>query len=357
MVAARNRSVCRAICFVLLFLFLWFVLQYVLAYKWTDSAEMLHDRYRHFEAEPAGTIEVLYMGTSSMDGGVNPAIVYDEAGITGYNFSTGCGSAFCAYYALRYALLHQTPRLVVLDLSDIHQTRDPRQLTFNEITYRKSIENMPDLRLRLEMLKDYQRLFGMGDMLEYFLPLLRYHSRWSELTVRDFLPGAFSSPDYQPYLKGCEVLTTTEDQSDKPIISQSDIIDGPSQISLAYYSMILSLCRENSIEVMVTLAPQLKLDSAYLEHALAFCEENSLPILYYPDLESIHAIGIDEQSCYQNAAHLNMYGQWAYSRALAREMASLYDLEDHRMDPAYASWDEAYDLYWQEYGGKISAHF
>lgn len=357
MITERKRSICRAACFVLLFLLLWFAVQRVLVYKWTDSAEMLHDRYRHFEAEPAGTIDVLYMGTSSMDGGVNPVIVYDEAGITGYNFSTGCGSAFCAYYALRYALMHHTPKLVVLDLCDIHQTRDPWQRAFNEITYRKSIENMPDLRLRLEMLKDYQRLFGMGDMMEYFLPLLRYHSRWSELTVRDFLPGAFSSPNYQPYLKGCEVLTPIEDQSGKPVISQTKNIVGPSQVSLTYYNKILSLCRDNGIEVMVTLSPKFTMSLSNMTHALAFCEENDLPILYYPDLESIHAIGIDEQSCYQNAVHLNLYGQWAYSRALAREMASLFSLEDHRGDPAYASWDDAYDLYWQEYGARISAHF
>lgn len=358
----KNRAVLRAVCFALLFSLVWMALQYVFAYKWTDSNEMPRDRYSHFEAEPPGTIDMLVIGSSALHGNVNPAIVYHTSGITSYNFAMDYGSAFHTYYTLRYALKHQTPRLLVLDLSDIHKAKDPREMDFNrdsykkhEISYRKCIENMPDLRLRLEMLLDYEHQFGMGDTAEYLLPLMRYHDRWQSLSMSDFLPGAFSAPDYQPFLKGACMRLKTNDQSDLPEFTRPEKNGDIPEISLTYYSKVMELCRENGIEVLVVASPQLVLNPTYLENAARFCEENGVNLLSYPGKDAFHAIGIDEQNCFEDENHLNIRGQLVFSRVLAREIQSLYGLKDHREDPAYAAWDEAYAAYYSSYGAALGA--
>ena len=351
----KRQAVAKAVCFLLIFVVLWLVLQRILDYKYTDSRELLHDRYRHFEQEPQGTIDVLYMGSSSMDSGINPAVVYRETGITGYNFSIHYNSAFMTYYNVRYAFEHHIPRLLVLDLSDIHFVRDPKVMTYYEATYRKSIENMPDFRLRMEMLMAYQREFGVNDTMEYLLPLLRYHDRWKNLTLDDFLPGAYSSSDYQPFLKGAYMREDSKDQTERPAFTARQDNVEASQVSLSYYRRIVQLCRDNGVEVMVVAIPRMMMNPNYLECAIAFCEENNLNILYYLDKESIHAIGIDEKDCFYDTGHMNTRGQLAYSRTLAREIMSLYDLEDHRGDPAYAAWDEAYAAYYDSYGASIGA--
>ena len=62
-------------------------------------------------------------------------------------------------------------------------------------------------------------------------------------------------------------------------------------------------------------------------------------------------IGLDGQTDFRDEKgdHLNHYGAVKTSAYLAPILAQSYDLPDHREDPAYESWGDAFELYRQKH--------
>ena len=112
-----------------------------------------------------------------------------------------------------------------------------------------------------------------------------------------------------------------------------------------YYNRIVQLCRENGIQVAVILPPHLGLTQAKYDAVAAFSAENDLPLLAYPTEESWLADGFDLDTDLYEWNHLNIYGQAKFSAIVADCLQEWFGLEDHRGDPAYAAWDEAYAEY------------
>ena len=60
--------------------------------------------------------DVLFMGSSHMNGMMDPSVLYDKYGITSFNYATGGQPVNVTYYLLKEALKTQSPKIVVLDL-------------------------------------------------------------------------------------------------------------------------------------------------------------------------------------------------------------------------------------------------
>ena len=345
-----GRMIIKTTCFILLLSAAWLSVQNLVSYKW-DIRERLYDRYRHFEAEPEGSVDILFSGSSPVNGGINPVIVYNEIGATGYNFGGTHKTAFCSYYELKYAFKHHVPDLLVLDLADIHIRKAPTDDSGWETAYRKYIENIPDPLIRLEMTLAYQKEFKENQVLNHLFPLLRYHERWKELTKDDYKPNPFHYEGYEDFVKGTYMNPHTVNLNGANAFSDEEVVPA-SDLSLRYYDKILDMCKKHGVEVMIVVVPKLKMHPSQMADAVEYAQKNNLNVLYYPNKEAFNAIGISEADSFYNVGHLNVRGQVPYSRAVAAAIKEWYDLEDHRGDPAYAAWDEAYDQYVDKYRGQ-----
>jgi len=346
------RMIIKFICFISLLYAAWMPVQNLITYKW-NVREHLYDRYRHFEAEPEGSIDILFSGSSPVNGGINPVIVYHEIGATGYNFGATHKTAFCSYYDLKYAFKHHVPDLLVLDLADIHIDKAPNESSTWETAYRKYIENMPDPLIRLEMIFAYQKEFGMNQVMDHLFPLLRYHARWNNLTEDDFKRDPFSYEGYEDFVKGTYMNQAAVNLTGRDAFTDEEVTPA-SDLSIRYYDKILDLCKKHGVEVMIAVVPKLEMHPAYMADAVEYAKKNNLNVLYYPDKEAFNAAGISEKDCFYNVGHMNVRGQVPYSKAVAAAIKEWYDLEDHRGDPAYAAWDDAYEQYINKYGVYVS---
>ena len=342
-------------CFLAIFFAIWFPVQRVIEYKW-DVREHYYDRYRCFEAEPEDSIDIIYIGTSRINGGINPAVVFNEIGATGYNFGSTSPTLFGMYYELRYAFKHQKPEYVVMELSDIHQKRTPN-VTGGVVKngYEKSIRNMPDKKLFLEMLWDNQFVFGQSDALNYLFPLLQYHDRWKEVTRKDFSSEPFRFDGYEEFLKGTYMRADYVDLSAEPMFDPKKKPVDATETSVLYLDKIVELCRENGAQIIVVIPPFVKVPESYYTLSAEYCEKNDLPLWYFPTLESIEEIGIDVKKDFYNAGHLNTLGQRKFSEVLAQYLKENFEMEDHREDPAYQHWHKTYAEYYEAYGKDLGA--
>lgn len=350
------RTAVRTICFILVFLAVGYPIQHIFNYKWENAREHFYDRYNSFEAEPTDSIDIFYMGTSRINGGINPAIIFNEIGATGYNFGNTSTTAFAMYYELRYALKHHTPRYVVLEPSDLHLKRTPDVTNGAvESSYEKTILNMPDKALFFEMLWVNHFEFGQNDSLTYLFPLLRYHDRWKELTMHDFAVNPYHFEGYEEFLKGTYMRTDFTDLSAEPLYNPKHTPVDATPTSLRYLNKIVTLCKEKGIPIIVVIPPYMQVSESYHVLTKAFCEENNLPLLYFPTLESIADFGIDTATDFYNVGHLNTRGQLKFSVGLAQYLKENCDIQDHRSDPDYDAWHQAYARYYEVYGKDIGA--
>ncbi|MBC6680845.1 hypothetical protein [Zhenpiania hominis] len=113
------------------------------------------------------------------------------------------------------------------------------------------------------------------------------------------------------------------------------------------FNDLLDYCDSIDTEVLFVLSPfSAKEDNVgRLNEAVRIAEERGYPVLNFNTKELVEDVGINWETDFYNSNHANILGAEKYTKYLANYIAEHYDMEDHRGDPAYKSWDESYESY------------
>ncbi len=332
---SKKKVIIKIIVFAGIFVLLWTGLSEVIGYKWDASIEKLSQRYKEYEAEPAGSIDVLFFGSSPTYEGYVPAEMYHDTGITSINFGTSNNRSLTEYFNLLYALKFQTPKVVVVDFMGL---KNPE---YKDYSARNFIENVPDLSIRLKTIQAVHEEYPDEEILPYFLPLLHYHSRWDELEMKDFKNDT-ADFIYEPYLKGNIMATKIELQSREWNIfseEESTIAD----VHFKYYDKILEECRSRGIKMAIVLPPRYEMTMDEYNAALSYAKDRDVYLMDNMSYEVWDEIGLNVESSFNDFSHLNIEGARLYSKYVAEKLQEEFDLPDHRGDSAFSSWDSVYE--------------
>jgi hypothetical protein len=179
--------------------------------------------------------------------------------------------------------------------------------------------------------------------IEYVFPLLRYHSRWSELKNDDY--EHLFSKDLVTH-NGYYMRVDTKAQSEFPDPTPlADYTLGENAMS--YLQKMADLCKEKGIALVLVKAP-IEYPHWYDEwdeQVVAFAEENGVDYINYIPLQE--EIGLDmSQDTYDAGLHLNTQGAEKMAKYFGQYLVDNYDLTDYRTDAKYASiWQEKVDFY------------
>lgn len=338
----RGKIIKKCVIFILIAALIWIPLQRVIDFKWETTIEHLAARYEAFEAEPDGTIDVFFIGSSPSYEGYVPAEIYHKTGITSINFGTSNNRPITEYYNLMYALKHQTPKVVVLDYMGFF---DP---LYKSYSVRDFVENVPDKKISWQTVMAVRKAYPDEEgLITYLLPLMHYHSRWDQLEAHDFNPGLIDN-EYQTFLKGNIMAVKQNPQpTDQPLITEKDVT--VSDLHTEYYGRIVDECESRGIEVVIILPPRYTMSKAEHDSALSFAAERGIKLWDTLDYGLWNEMGLDPATCFNDEDHLNYIGARIYSDYIATRMASELALPDHRGESGYQGWDEAYELYDEAY--------
>lgn len=334
---SKKKTVFKIILFIVIFVLCWLLLQNIFIEKYRAD-EFYGERFKSYSKEPKDTIDVLFLGSSPMLDDVNPNIIWHDAGITSFNISTIVNVPMAEYYTLRYALKYQKPKVLVFDLGGIADKRNPDDQTW-EYTYRAVSHELPDKELSREMRKEASKL--SDHRASWYLPLLRYHDRWSDLKQQDF-DSAYRRREYLAHQKGSATFAESIDQSwwNEDLLSEgnsSEITDGNE-----YIDKIIKLCKDNNIQIMVLVPPQDSLIKEKVDIIEKTAKENGYNCILFKTKSSIEALGIDMSKDFSDSGHLSDSGQIKFSKFVGTYLKEHYDLPDHRGDSAYESWNKSY---------------
>lgn len=202
-----KRHLIKMIAFILVGLGLFGVIQETLRMK----GDYLYDAYLEhvhgYEVLEEHTVDALFLGDSTILYGISPMHIYEENGIISYNLGSGMQPLDVSYFTLKWALQTQRPKVVMVNASGLFSGHDnsgerivdnrEKQGRFDLCSPRVWLLDMlPPSALKLEMVNALMDLPIWGyNLLETIFPVIRYHSRWNDLSTEDFT-WALRRPSY-----------------------------------------------------------------------------------------------------------------------------------------------------------------
>ena len=164
------------------------------------------------------------------------------------------------------------------------------------------------------------------NMIDYIFPILRYHSRWNELTDTDF-EHVFSRD--RVTVNGYYMRTDVNPEGEFP--SPMPLADYTlPETSMDYLNRMLELCRENDIELILIKAPTLYpyWYEEWDEQVRAFARQNNVTYINYIPLRD--NIGLDMSvDTYDAGLHLNLSGAEKFADYIGAYLTYLYTLILH----------------------------
>lgn len=280
--------------------------------------------------------DVLFVGDCEVYENFSPVTLWEKYGINSYIRGSAEQYIFQSYYLLEDAFLYEKPKVVIFNIQSL-QFDYSRSEAYN----RMSIEGMRWSKYKVGAIK--ASMTEEENFIDYVFPILRYHSRWSELTKDDF-KYLFSAPKmtHNGYYMRVDARPADTFPSVKPLGDYSF-----SERAWSYLYKIVDACRRNGSELILIKAPSLYPHwyDEWDEQVKQYAESEGLRYINF--LEHIDDIGLDYSTdTYDGGLHLNLYGAEKCADWLGNILSTEYGLADRRSDAHLSSvWAEKIEAY------------
>lgn len=331
----KRKNILKVIVSVLIILAVLFLLQRLLVPKYVTGiveGALIAEYYQEEKDH-----DVVFIGDCEVYENFSPVVLWKEYGINSYIRGSAQQLIWQSYYLLEDTLRYETPDVIVFNVLSL-KYNEPQSEAYN----RMSIEGMKWSPSKVKAIQ--ASMTEEEKLLDYVFPILRYHSRWSELKLDDFR-YLFYSPkvSHNGYYMRIDVKPAGTIPEGKVL---ADYSFGDNAWS--YLEKMTALCKEKGIELVLIKAPSLYpyWYPEWDEQLVAFASENQLK--YYNLLEM--ETGIDfSTDTYDGGLHLNLAGAEKLSEFFGHILQEECGLADRRNETELnISWLAKIDAYEQE---------
>ena len=335
------KKIVSIIILIIIIILILFAISPIFVPKWTKGGDnYITNIVRGFYAEEDNSLDVMFMGNSDMYRGMSPVVLWDEYGIASYSYTSPGQRAWTGYYVLLDSLRSQHPDIIVFNIDEVQSTNQS-----TESCYRKAFDNMQLSSVKIQALFDSTYKFSFAEKASYLFPVLRYHTRISELTSEDF-KYAYGYEEYEN--KGLDLIKEI-----KPYNGGSSYMEDKGETyefpekTKKYMDKIAKKCEEEKIKLILVEIPSA--DSwSYAKHQaiVKYAEEKELPFVDFNMI--LDEIDFDwTHDTPDGGDHLNVYGAEKVSKYMGKYLNENYEIPDRRQDSNYSSWFEASKKYHQ----------
>ena len=318
------------------------LLQPLVTLKYIDNPEgrLVGEYYAE-----AGGHDVIFVGDCEVYESFVPAVLWEKYGISSYIRGSAQQLAWHSYYLLEETFEYEKPSVVVFNVLAL-KYGEPQSEAYNRMT-------LDDMRWSKHKLDAINASMTEDErLIDYVFPLLRYHSRITQLEANDF-KYIFRAPEaasHSGYLMQKGIAPMIEQQSPSTPLKM-DEYDLP-DTAMEYLEKMRVLCESNGAELVLIKAPTNtqkywwydEWDSDVREYA----EKNNL--VYYNFIDETEEIGIDYSTdTYDKGLHLNVYGAEKMTEYFGNILVKNHCLENASHTQAEATaWQERVRKYKEE---------
>lgn len=280
--------------------------------------------------------DVIFIGDCEVYENFSPKVLWEDFGINSYIRGSAQQLIWQSYYLLEDTLRYEKPKIVIFNVLAM-QYDQPQKEAYNRMT-------LDGMRWSVSKVKSIQvSMTDKENFLDYVFPILRYHSRWSELSVEDFQylfrsetishNGYYMRVDIKP----AENVPSGRVLADYQFGSQA----------YRYLDKMIQLCRENDVELILIKAPSLYpyWYEEWENQIEAYADKNG--VRYINFLELADEIGIDfSQDTYDGGLHMNLSGAEKITKYLGSFLSEEAGLTDRRGEELLsAEWNKKIAAY------------
>ena len=289
--------------------------------------------------------DVIFVGDCEIYEGIVPAVLYEQYGMTSYVRGSSQQTVWQSYHVLEETLAKDPDvKVVVFNVLALKYGKTPK-----ESISRMTLEDMRWSPAKLQAIK--ASMTEDESFLSYFMPILRYHDRWSELTAAD-LAHTFSKHEdmtHQGYLMQTDIVPVDPADTREP----DALIDStlPAR-SMEYLDKMKDLCAQYGAELVLIKAPTNSVKYYWYDEwdaqIVTYAQTNNLT--YYNFIGMDAELGLDwSTDTYDAGLHLNVYGAEKWTLYLGNLLMTNHGVQDRRGDAALdALWAERIARYTQE---------
>ena len=281
--------------------------------------------------------DVIFVGDCEVYENFSPITMWEDYGITSYIRGSAQQLIWQSYYLLEETLEYEKPEAVVFNVLsmkyDTPQKEAYNRMTLDGMKWSKS--KVDDIRA--SMMED-------EEFADYVFPILRYHSRWQELTSDDFKYLFTGRPVSQSgYYMRIDVKPAQTFPKPKKLANYEF-----GENSWKYLEKMRKLCEEKGIQLILVKAPSLypAWYDEWEDQIEEYAKTYELP--YYNFLELTDEVGIDfTKDTYDGGLHLNLSGAEKMGAYFGKILREEFQVPDRRNDEKIASvWAEKCAAYY-----------
>lgn len=281
--------------------------------------------------------DVVFIGDCEVYENFSPMILWDEYGINSFIRGSAQQLIWQSYYLLEDTLKYEKPEVIIFNVLSM-QYNEPQKEAYNRMT----IEGM---RWSTSKVKSIEAsMMDDESFVDYVFPILRYHSRWNELSSED-VTYMFERPvvSHNGYYMRTDVRPA-KDVPEGKILPDYRFGDN----AYSYLDKITDKCKEEGITLVLIKAPSLYpyWYNEWDEQMVDYAKEHDLLYINFLDLQEETGLDWDSDT-YDAGLHMNVYGAEKITRYLGDVLSNELKLQDRRNEEDLkAKWDEKRDIYY-----------
>lgn len=324
------KKIWKIAAFLLVFVLVLSVIQRILMPKYVSEAQDGRLIGEYYDSEK--NHDVVFVGDCEVYENISPVTLWQEYGISSYVRGSPQQLIWHSYYLMEETLKYEKPAAIVFNVLSM-KYGEPQSEAYNRL----ALDGMKWSMSKVDSIN--AAMTEEEDFLSYVFPLLRFHSRWSELKGEDFLYAFKEVPQLSVngYLMRIDVDGVEELRTGRPLMDYT-----LPQICWDYLEKMRQLCEANGVELILmkapTSTPQWTWYEEWDQQVEAYAQEHGLA--YYNFLEDIDAIGLDFMTdTYDQGGHLNLSGAEKLSCYFGKILQEDHQIAGHKGDPDYeATW-------------------
>ncbi|MDD3367433.1 MAG: SGNH/GDSL hydrolase family protein [Lachnospiraceae bacterium] len=283
--------------------------------------------------------DVVFVGDCELYENMDPVYLWEHYGINSYIRGSAQQLIWQSYYLMEETLKYETPKAIVFNVLSM-KYNEPQKEAFNRMTLdgmRWSASKINSIRA--SMMPDEK-------FLDYAFPILRYHSRWQELSTEDL--EYFWTKDkvsHNGYYLRVDVKPA-ENVPEGKILADYQF----GSTAYAYLDKMRDLCRSHGVQLILVKAPSLYpyWYDEWEEQMDQYAQTNDLP--YYNFLDLTEEIGLDfTTDTYDAGLHLNLSGADKLSDYFGKILQQEFEIPDRRGESVLqTAWEPKIKAYEQD---------
>ena len=296
--------------------------------------------YLGFYKMEKNTVDVLFFGSSHAASSFSPQILYDRYGITSYNLGCEQQNLITSYFWLKEALRFQKPKAVVLDCYILFPYNKEEALNAAESCTRKAMDYMRWSPVKWEAVHAICAADEKQSLSSYYLPNIRFHTRWTGLNEEDF---TFSEMSSHYELKGFTALPKFSENHDYQPFSAEESSEEEPMVELMeeYLDKITELCSQQGISLLLVKTPSTSENSQKYNRLQRYAKDHGLQFIDFIDKQIYQLIGYVFATDNADGGHGSVWGAARITSYIGNVLRHQYGLAE-KTDPQWEKTKEYY---------------